>query len=117
MSKKFYEASVWSSAMRSRRNAKAIIDSNAWEHFIIFTFKKDVGRDYYKVKEICLKWKRALWLQFSLFPFSDKREAPRPNAGDKPFQWSTSGLCNNCCAYNCLFSKSSIYHSLSGATT
>ena len=58
MEKNFYEASVWSSAMRSRRNAKAIIDSNAWEHFITFTFKKDVGRDYYKVKEICLKWKR-----------------------------------------------------------
>lgn len=58
MSKKFYEASVWSSAMRSRRNAKAIIDSNSWEYFITFTFNREVGRDYYKVKEICLKWKR-----------------------------------------------------------
>lgn len=44
MSKKYYDASVWASAMRSRRNAKAIIDANRWDYWVTLTFS-DVPMD------------------------------------------------------------------------
>lgn len=55
---KYYESSVWHSAMRSRRNIKDIANANQWDYFVTMTWPIEISRDYCAVKKRALSWKR-----------------------------------------------------------